>query len=396
MKRNINILYDLQLSALDSLEDGRFLFTPDSNVNVATFTVNGLLEKNPNWHVYLLVPPKEKTAGGLIFPSELSDRVTKIEYDYFGNPFMDRMTFLPRSLPKNIDIVYTNDPCKVLAYKTYYYYALKKIIPVICRNHWVTGKTDRKVPEQIDFITRQVEGVIKGDWMTFNSLFAANIFLENASEFFSEETVSSLVDKMACFETVDVKKVDRHRTTKRLCDEFLILWAHRLSYYTGWEKTFVALLQVWEKRKDFRVLIPDPGNKFTQKELKERYPFMLEIDKKSWTHEKYLEACWASDIVLGNHQYPATWGGLAITEPMAACTVPIMPNRWAYNEMYWMNAKNIFFEDEKEMVELVEHYIDLPKEILDKKKERSRKFCLERLSMKKYISTIEDKINELA
>src|SRR3990167_4842622 len=153
MKKNtskkVNILFDLQLSVVDSLDDGRFLFTTDSNANVACYTINGLLEKNPGWKVFLLVPPAKSTTKGLTFPDKLSERVVLVNYEYFGNPFMDRMTFLTRSLSKikeQIDIVYTNDPTKVLNYKTYFFYKQDKIIPVICRNHWVTGKANRKVP----------------------------------------------------------------------------------------------------------------------------------------------------------------------------------------------------------------------------------------------------------
>lgn len=405
----MNILFDLQLSVLDSLDDGKFLFTPDSNVNVATFTLKGLCELLPDATFYVLAPSPEKTVHGLEFTDKLdASRVKVLAYDYFGNPFMDRMNFDARSINKALnlanvkfDLVYTNDPCKVLPYKTLFYYRQKSFIPVISRNHWVSGITDRKVPEQIDFVMRQVEGARYGDWMTFNSKYAIELFKENAKEFYNFATIEGIEGKLEAFETVDVDKVDMYRTEQKP-SKFTILWGHRLSYYTGWEETFNWLLEYWEKNKEWQMICPDPGNKFTQEELHKRWPFIKPIDKSSWTHEKYLTLCWMSDVVLGNHNYPATWGGLSMTEPMAARTVPVMPNRHSYKEMFYrstpdeiyMYEKFTFFENKEDFLKCIEFWHSHP-DALEHQKSLARKFCKEELSMKKFNTKIAEKIRAL-
>lgn len=404
MKR-ITVLMDLQLS---SLENGKFLITPDSNVNVALFTIKNMLLKFPGKYFFiLLVPRRSSIKDGKSFQElatdsffkELNTDITYLEHDYFKNPFVDRMTFSSFSLDdefykeemRRVDVVYTNDPCKVLSYKTYFYYLLNKMIPVISRNHWVSGKLDRKVPEEIDFFMRQVEGANVGNSMSFNSKFAVDFFLENCKEYFNEDFIDSLVKKLKYFDTVDARKVDSFANNGRF-EKFTILWAHRLSYYTGWKETLDALLKLWSRRQDFQVIVPDPGNKMTQEKLKEEYPFIKKVNKEEWTHEKYLETCWKCDVVLGNHKYPATWGGLAITEPMVALTCPILPKRHSYPEMFY-DRKDCFFVDEDDMIKKIEKFMDDPATLIVRKAE-ARKFCLLNLSMRSFVEKIDNQISE--
>lgn len=406
----INILYDLQLSVLDSLDDGNFLFQTDSNVNVMCFTIKGLLAKNPDFTFYLLVPPVNKLTmlkegDDLskiydIFTDEIDRKKVKlIEYPYYGNPFIDRVSFYPRELKEkldniHIDLIYTNDPSKVLTYKTFFYHLQDEFVPIISRNHWVTGKLHRKVPEEIDFMTRQVEGAYHSTFSTFNSETAIDMLLENSKEFFNDEVREKIKRTSVATETVDIEKMDAIEKTERL-DMFTILWAHRLSYYTGFNEVFDALNDLWEEGYDFHLVVTDPGNKTTQKELKEKYPFIYEIDKSKWTHEDYLKMCWKADIAIGNHNIPTTWGGLSLTEPMSAYTVPLMPAKDGYLEMFHKgyadstsNDPNVFFSDMDDMNEMIKGYMKDPNS-LEHMKSLARNFCESKLSMEEYINTLD-------
>lgn len=392
----INILYDLQLSVLTSLQDGDFLFDRDSNVNVASFTIAGLLEKNPEYHFYLLVPEKDKVE--LLQMTEDIDmsRVTFIEYPYFGNPFVERVSFNPRELMKalenvKIDLVYTNDPSKVLQYKTFFYMKQDEFVPIMSRNHWVTGKAHRKVPEEIDFIIRQVEGAIHSDISTFNSNAAVNFLLENATEHFNDKTIKDISDKLHAIETVSNKKLDKYEATYRN-EKTIFLFAHRLSYYTGFEEVFEVLEELYKEGYDFELIAPDPGDKFNQSELKSKYPFLREIDKSKWSHEDYVRACWEADVAIGNHNIPTTWGGLALTEPMYAKTAIAMPDKDGYREMSYDTGNR--FTSKDDMRELLIRYIE-DKNFLKEQKALSRKFATEELSMDKYLNTINSLIMSL-
>lgn len=397
----MNILLDLQLSVVDSMDDGKFLITPDSNANVMTFLLKGLLKELPDAKFGVLVPPRDRTTlteGKSFFNDVIEDsRVTLIPYRYFGNPFIDRMTFDTVGLKEalccfDVDLVYTNDPTKVLGYKTFFYGKYKKFLPVISRNHWVTGKTDRKVPEEIDFVIRQIEGAIKGYAQTFNSEFGIHLFLENAKEFFNDETIEKLKPKLSAFEAVDIEKVDKYETDAKP-KKFTLLWAHRLSYYTGWEEMFDWLKELWAQRQDWQLIVPDPGNKFKQEELVARWPFITAIDKSTWTHAKYLTLCWMSDITLGNHNFPAAWGGLSITEPMAAETVPLMPGKDSYLEMFFPETEdsvymcNPFFSDKDELLKKINFFMNNEQQLKFMKKE-ARKFCKQNLSTEKFAKKV--------
>ena len=407
----MNILYDLQLSVLTSLNDGDFIFETDSNVNVARFTIKGLLKIDKNIKFFVLVPPiekikaykEEKIKHISEFMKELKDedRVTFVEYPYYGNPFVDRMSFNPSALKtaleekcydygSKIDVVYTNDPNKVMSYKTFFYQQQNEFLPIISRNHWVTGRMHRKVPAEIDFIIRQIEGTLSSECSTFNSKAAMEMLIENSKEHFNDEVRDSLKKKSRYVETVDIEKIDSFKQDKE-SNTFTILWGHRLSYYTGWEETFETLNNLHKKGLQFQLIAPDPGNKFKQSDLKEKYPFLKVIDKETWTHEDYMKACWEADLAIGNHNIPTTWGGLALTEPMAALTVPIMPKKDGYLEMFYKNqeADNIFFENKKELEDLIEMYIN-DNALLTRMKAKSRRFCEQSLSMDRYINTIYD------
>jgi hypothetical protein len=407
-----NVLYDLQLSMVDDYNDGKFIFTEDSNVNVAVFTLNGLARLHPTWNFYLMIPFFNKIKERFdrngkkleniedYFTDKLEKNIQLVLYDYYGFPFLDRMHFnvkcldyMTDLLPK-MDLLLLNDPTKVLAYKSFFYNKQKQFLPIISRNHWVSGKADRKVPEEIDFFLRQLEGSIYGTYSTFNSQYAKRLFLENAEEFLNKEKIAEIEKKCFGFDTVDAKKLDKYETKERF-EKFTILWGHRLSYYTGWKETFDALLEVWNKRQDFQVIATDQGNKTTQKELHRKYPFVVELFKERWTHENYMNLCWKADLVIGNHKYPATWGGLSITEPMCCGAIPLLHDDHAYPEMFYYDRHKdtCFFKDEQDMIRKLEIIMNdkVSKELLSND---AKEFARKELSMNNYIAKLDCLINK--
>lgn len=401
-----NILYDLQLSVLTSMNNGDFIMSTDSNVNVACFILKNLAKKRPKDTFYLLVPHARQIASlksnvGMsiksVLTDDLPDNVKFLTYEYYGNPFVDRITFNTVDLEEatngiHFDCILTNDPSKVLQYKTFFYYKQKEFVSIISRNHWVTGQMDRKVPAEIDFVTRQIEGAIYGDYMTFNSMFAIDQFLYNAKEHFNEETINKFRTKLISMEMVDMTKVDAYKIERDHYREssdakFTFFWGHRLSYYTGWKEMFDVMLQLWYKRQDFQLIVPDIGNKTTQEQLHKDYPFITPIDKNTWNHQEYLKSCWKFDVCLGNHQIPATWGGLSITEPMSAGVIPLMPKEYAYKEMFYDDDR-CFFKDEKDLLKKLEYLIDtkpLERKVLS---DKARQYCKEELDAESFIEAL--------
>ena len=369
---------DLQLSVIN--EEGNFIFNTDSNVNVADFTIRGLLEKNPDWEFYLLVPPSEMIVNkGEFFKDS---RIHLLEYAYFNNPFVDRMSLNAQSLAKtlegiHIDLVYTNDPQKVLPYKTFFYWKQNEFVKIITRCHWVTGKIHRKVPEEIDFVIRQTEGGIYSKYITFNSQTAVKMFLENAKEFYNEETIDKLREKCIAIETVDVAKVDKQKQERIASNIPILLFAHRMSYYTGYAEVLEIMDEMYREGYQFQAYFPDPGNKQSQESLHIRYPFIIPIDKSTWTHEDYLKLCWKCDVAIGNHNIPTSWGGLALTEPMSAFCAPAMPDKDGYKEMFYED-REVFFWGKGQLKKLLIKYI-LDEAFLKEKQEEARKFCVEKL-----------------
>ncbi len=398
----MRMLYDLQLSVVDGYRDGRFLFHTDSNVDVASTALRGIAKIRPDWELVVPVPPLDQIVDGRRnFHGDLPANVKLVTQEAFGDPFVGRQSFDARSLlwgldhaqATDVDYVYTNDPCRALAYKTFFHRVTGRFVPVASRWHWVTGRADRKVPEPVDFAVSQGEGAIVSDVCYFDSRYAVEEFLGNMHEHFNYGTIDAVAEKCKTGVAVDVDKIDAvHPGHAPVDPSLLILWAHRLSYYTGWEQVFDALAQLWNRRPgSFRVIATDPGGKHDQRELARRWPFIEPLEKNGYPYlgvNDYLRLCWRASVVIGNHTVPAIWGGLALTEPMAAWTAPLMPNRWAYREMCTDEmAPHVLFEDMPDMIRKLERLIDDPP-LRNELGFRAWKFCRDQLSPARYVETI--------
>lgn len=419
----LHILYDMQLSATtDSVGlRGASVFERDSNVDVARTLIAGLVARHPNWRFYVSsVPhPLQTVPQGSAAEVVSGDpRVKHLRDPYWcSNPYVERFRFSPASLISDlgkvgaprIDVVMANDPCKVLALKTTVHKynhvtgvdAEQRLPRVMTRFHWLTGQTDRKRPAQLDFAIRQVEGALHSDWVTFNSMFACDLFYENAREFFNPRVVGALKRRCAGFEQVDASRVIRGATSGRSIFDYVdqqhqktrVIWAHRISYYTGWEEVFKMFDVAWSHGpQDFVVLVTDPterirGDSEKQAAFVAEHPWAV-FPWQSWSVPDYYRACVDADVVIGNHTYRTIWGGYAVTEPMAAACAPLLPRRDSYVEMFRLDRRHAWFSDIDELRAGFDRYRREPL-TRDLYGRAAQDFCFDALSTERFIDRFE-------
>jgi hypothetical protein len=139
-----------------------------------------------------------------------------------------------------------------------------------------------------------------------------------------------------------------------------MIFGHRLTDYTGFKNLFAYLDALWKARPGkFNVIVTDPTNREDQAALSAKYPWLLPIDKATWTFQSYVKACWESHVVLNNREEMSEWGGLCLSEPQYCEAVPLVPDTTFYREECGSKAAYYAWRKKDSFVELACGLIDM-------------------------------------
>jgi len=359
-RRSMRILCDLQLS--NKLPNsGRFLFAKDSNTIANGVFLQAIRKIRPDWSVTVMVPYPDQIVGikgEQYAKDDAVDRAREcfrgvgdwenlhlIPYRYFPEAFTQRFNFnvneiAPRlkSLTHEYDLVYCNEPTQAQNWNMMMFARrMGDIVPVVSFYHWITGWTDRKgATERLDWMIRQGEGLFHSTLSLAASKTALSLLIEGLRPYFNRSFFERTIPKLGYVAPptdlgVLLSKKDLgNRSTE---GPLRFLWAHRLNDYTGWDKTFDAMMPLHQKNPgSFTVWVPDPGDREDQNKLKEQWPFIEVLDKTAWSFDDYAKLCWSSHVVLGNHQRISVWGGLSLSEPIVCGCMPLVPDTSWYRE----------------------------------------------------------------
>lgn len=163
------IQFDLQIS---SYSGGHTLFQSDSNW-LFTTAIAEALEKLGHQTSCLIGTNWKKPVGPVPFSNVGFIRYRNTEEDRF---FIDRKIYNETKIWKP-DIIWTNDPCRVGAYRTFF------DGPIIAYNHWIDNPIDQKMPPKKTYYWRQAEAYYKADYLLFNSQFGINFFRSGLHEY---------------------------------------------------------------------------------------------------------------------------------------------------------------------------------------------------------------------
>lgn len=309
------IFFDLQLSSYDV--NGKLLLQSDSNWIFTRALIDGLTEIGHTCVV--LIPKRVETA--FLWPKP--DNLLYEALDYGGTE-QDRYFLSPRIIDivksQKPDIIWTNDPCRVGNYRSFW------DGPLIAYNHWIDTPSDPKMPQKKTYFFRQFEAAFKADYMLFNSNFGVK-------QFENHITVPDTLWKRAKMRAVNpplrtdlIKEVidmDLHPTMPTL------IFNHRLSSAPQYQRNVDNFFEVVDslQGKQFGVLYSNPSGKNDIRFLKNEW---LNIHNQDY--KIYLMRLSMGTVQLTLFDYPGQWS-IAMAECLTLGMNVIYPNKYGYKEM---------------------------------------------------------------
>ena len=212
----------------------------------------------------------------------------------------------------------------------------------------------------------------------FNSKFHLDSFFIGLEDFLRQfpdyreiQNIDNIRNKSSVLNLgMDLKKFALHKIKKCSKDLPLLLWNHRWEYDKNPEAFFNAIFKLSNMGYKFELAIL--GQEFNN-ELS-CFTNARESLKKHLIHfgyiksfKEYARLLWKADIlpVCSNHDF---FGG-SIMEAVYCDTIPLLPNRLTYPDLFKINENpNLFYENENQFINklgiFIENFIEIRKQNL--------------------------------
>lgn len=312
----MKILFDLQLSNFDAA--GQVLKESDSNY-VFTSSIAAGIEDVLGWETCIISPHR-------FIKDSLAAR-----YD------CDLRYYQEMVKEANPDIIWTNDPCRVGAYRTFWKGAL------IAYNHWIDNDIDPKTPSGMSLFFRQAEAAYKADLLLFNTEFGARHYLQGLRRWTNRKTTAILGFVNPPLKIEVFKDVRSIKKTSKLS----ILYNHRLSTARQYADSIEHLVRLMDELdvmlgpKVYEVKISNPSQK--QHSLFDR-PNVVNIYSDSYSdYIAHGTSCWAH---VNFFTYPGQWS-IATAEALALGLLCFIPMHSGYIELAGRHGINCLDPDGK-------------------------------------------------
>jgi len=300
----------------------------DSGFHVQKSVIKEILKKRNDYHFYLTVPYERL---GDVKQIE-SDRLTLMPYHYSGgsghkyhfdtNELWDLMDMWH----KDWDLVLCNEVILGTHFKNMFCYKSHFDIPIVNYIHWVNTTADI-TPQQWDMFTS-----IYWCHRTYcNSEYGKHLVTKELDGIFKESTSNVIKNRLGVLNVgFDEEELDRYRTKDKF-DKVTLVFNHRISQYTGYDKLLQKCKQIYDGGfKDFQLIFTNPSVSLTRVNLT-KYPF-LKVCDEVLSRQDYIRLLWKSDICFGLHSGQNQWS-IAFLEALYCNNIPITTNGIFFNEM---------------------------------------------------------------
>ncbi len=225
--------------------------------------------------------------------------------------------------------------------------------------------TDRDIKQNRDYhyVFKNYTSTLTADHVLFNSQYHYDSFLTELPKFLKRfpdyrelETVDSIRKKSRVLELgLDLRKFDQYKKPKPKTNTPLILWNHRWEYDKNPEGFFEVLKVIQQRGFDFQLAVL--GEKY------HKVPPVFEEARKCF-HQKlvhfgyadsfadYAHWLWQADIIpVTNIQ---DFFGISIMEAVYCNTIPILPNRLTYPDLFDINTnKALFYQSNENLIDIL-------------------------------------------
>ncbi len=198
--------------------------------------------------------------------------------------------------------------------------------------HWMdwkrrdNTKNRWNLPGSLSVLTSILLSTVTG----CNSRYGKTKILREAAKWFNPITLAEMEKRLVVlWPGINAREILRARTGKHHPMKTLI-FPFRAQRYTGFKSLIEThLANLWERRRDFRVVLTNPSDYNYIKRYPQRFPF---VEVRRLDRLAYLRELWMADIVVGCHNGASQWS-IAAVEAMAAACVPLLNSECFFPEM---------------------------------------------------------------
>ena len=281
-------------------------------------------------------------------------------------------------LNEKIDLILCSDFLNLPVFKSICNQKSKNI-PIVMYFHenqlsypWSPEDKDINLKRDLHYHYINYTSSLISDFNLFNSNYhldsyinSIHKYLKKMPDFNNFESVKEISEKSSVlYIGCELEKFNRHKVNRNK-NKSLILWNHRWEFDKNPEVFFQTLFKLKDKGYEFELAVL--GEKFKQ------YPAIFDEAKSYLSEnivhfgycnnfEEYAKWLWKADLlpITSNQDF----FGISIVEAVYCNTIPILPTRLSYTELFDIdNNPNIFYKKDNELYEKIKFFLKNPLKI---------------------------------
>ena len=317
----------------------------DSGFHVQRNVINEILKKRNDYHFYVTLPKSQ--IGNVPFNTPL---VTLLPYDYTGGAG-NKYHFDTKQLwklmdmrKKDWDFLISNEVLLGNHFLNLFCYRSHFDIPIVNYIHWVNPNQYQKM---------DMWSCIYNCSKTYcNSEYGKELALNGIDDIFKEDVSERIRNNLRVLHVgFNDKELLEQKTTDKF-DVPTLVFNHRISQYTGYEKLIKMCQKLYKENVKFKLVFTNPATPMARGSLR-KYPF-IEVKEKPMDYQDYIKLLWKSDICFGLHTGENQWS-IAFLEALFCNNIPITTNDIFFKEM--LGEQTFELDDLRYVIENID---DLP------------------------------------
>lgn len=276
---------------------------------------------------------------------------TRYDFDMDGVGRALDIAWHKNDLSKRYTHVYINDPMLLRHFRAMFYLNGGYLPKFVVHSHFIDNPEDPKFPTEISLWMGQVEAAVKADYNFWQCESSMNVFFDSMSKEYKENICTSVYKKSMPWDdgysrdeiTSPVSdaalRFGRLELHHRLKNKVVIFVPNRVggrgrsSDYTNCGKfLFEIVPELWKKRQDFVVIAGNPSQKFSNSELAELCPALINVVPDALRRDEYKTVASMSDIAVGLYTHD-TYGGTAARECIELDCLPFWTKNFEYSRI---------------------------------------------------------------
>jgi len=292
------------------------------------------------------------------------DKLRYVELDLMANAPATRYDFDFRNVSKSLnlrahrvdtslryDVVYLNDPMLLRHYRALFHLEAGYMPKFVVHSHFIDNPECPKFPTEESLWHGQCEAAIRADHNFWQCESAMHVFFESMRKTHRDSVVDSVIAKSFPYDDgysieETTRELDQNNLRftneefKKLTGDNVVIFVPnrvggkgRSSDYTQCGKfLFDVVPKLASFRNDFVIIAGNPSQKFSNAELKQLCPQVINIVDDTFTRDEYLYVARNSDIVVGLYAEDA-YGGTASRECIESGCVPFWCDNYEYSSI---------------------------------------------------------------